>query len=396
MSKPLPSNNMPWPDNLIYDFSLSPDTTPEAAEKFINSVDTSDRNKAFLRLRYIEGKTYKEIGTIHGITSVGVRLALKALCGKYGGATATQPSVDGGEKVIDLQDQISVDEMVSIQDVSENYTPGKDTPGTAKDNATDIARDASTASIARDASTASATKNTSTDTARDAGTTSAAQPTVDATPSSPSPKKVREELKPIITAIANTTRQRTFVYDSKARVVIPTDQVPRGLRRDSRYITLPDYYQIKEYDLMQEFATSLSATEPVKAELLNTALGGVGPFKAFRSTVRDIGLGQAWAENRYQKFAEMAEDWWEREVAPALVARNDDRPVDPAQPTSIPTAHPETAGMLIVEPNALNGIALIETIRVLYRRVGAENFEEALDELRNALCSISATASEER
>ena len=120
MSKPLPSNNMPWPDNLIYDFSLSPDTTPEAAEKFINSVDTSDRNKAFLRLRYIEGKTYKEIGTIHDITSVGVRLALKALCGKYGGATATQPSVDGGEKVIDLQDQISVDEMVSIQDVSEN------------------------------------------------------------------------------------------------------------------------------------------------------------------------------------------------------------------------------------------------------------------------------------
>ena len=34
------------------------------------------------------------------------------------------------------------------------------------------------------------------------------------------------------------------------------------------------------------------------------------------------------------------------------------------------------------------GIALIETIRVLYRRVGAENFEEALDELREALSTI--------
>ena len=33
-------------------------------------------------------------------------------------------------------------------------------------------------------------------------------------------------------------------------------------------------------------------------------------------------------------------------------------------------------------------IALIETIRVLYRRVGAENFEEALDELREALSTI--------
>ena len=191
MPKPLPSNNMSWPENLIFDFSLSPDTTPEAAAEFVDSFPTSDRNKAFLRLRYIEGKTYKEISTIHGITSAGVRLALKALCGKYGGATATQPSADRGEKVIDLHDQISVDEMVPIQDA-----PGKDTPGTAKDNATDIARDASTA-----------------DTAQDASTASAAQPTVDATPSSPSPKRIREELKPIITAIATTTRQRTFVYD---------------------------------------------------------------------------------------------------------------------------------------------------------------------------------------
>ena len=58
------------------------------------------------------------------------------------------------------------------------------------------------------------------------------------------------------------------------------------------------------------------------------------------------------------------------------------------------TNQPEKEGVLIVDPAALNGIALIETIRVLYRRVGAENFEEALDELRDALCSISAVVSE--
>ena len=51
-------------------------------------------------------------------------------------------------------------------------------------------------------------------------------------------------------------------------------------------------------------------------------------------------------------------------------------------------------GVLIVDPATLNGIALIETIRVLYRRVGAENFEEALDELRDALCSIAVPAGE--
>ena len=51
-------------------------------------------------------------------------------------------------------------------------------------------------------------------------------------------------------------------------------------------------------------------------------------------------------------------------------------------------------GVLIVDPAALNGIALIETIRILYRRVGAENFEDALDELRDVLCAIAAPAEE--
>ena len=58
------------------------------------------------------------------------------------------------------------------------------------------------------------------------------------------------------------------------------------------------------------------------------------------------------------------------------------------------TNQPEKEGVLIVDPAALNGIALIETIRVLYRRVGAEHFEEALDELRDALCAIAAPAEE--
>ena len=55
---------------------------------------------------------------------------------------------------------------------------------------------------------------------------------------------------------------------------------------------------------------------------------------------------------------------------------------------------PAKEGVLIVDLAALNGIALIETIRVLYRRVGPESFEEALDELRDALCSIATSAGE--
>ena len=51
---------------------------------------------------------------------------------------------------------------------------------------------------------------------------------------------------------------------------------------------------------------------------------------------------------------------------------------------------------LIVDPATLNGVALIETIRLLFRRVGPSNFEEALSELRDALCSFATQNSDQR
>ena len=138
-----------------------------------------------------------------------------------------------------------------------------------------------------------------------------------------------------------------------------------------------------------------------KAELLNTALSGLGPFKAFRSTVRDIGLGQAWADFRYQRFAEIAEEWWEREVESTTtlldeMSSNTSSKIvtrgEAAGSSSSPAAGKSEPGVLIVDPTALNGIALIETIRILYRRVGPANFEEALDELRDAVCSAAGEA----
>ena len=91
MPRPLPSNNMPWPENLIFDFNLPVDTSPEDAERFIAALETSDRNKAFLRLRYIDSKTYKEIATTYGITPSAVRMAVKYVQEK---ASATSNHLD--------------------------------------------------------------------------------------------------------------------------------------------------------------------------------------------------------------------------------------------------------------------------------------------------------------
>ena len=83
-------NNRSWPENLAFDFEL-PMLSPAAAEAFISTLPTTERNKEFLRLRYRDGKTYTEIAAAHGMTPPGVRLATIAMQEKFGGeAISTQ------------------------------------------------------------------------------------------------------------------------------------------------------------------------------------------------------------------------------------------------------------------------------------------------------------------
>ena len=371
MAKRAPLNNRPWPDNLIYDFNLGPNTSSAEAEAFIHSLSTSEKNKEFLRLRYQEGKTYADIGLSYGITASGIRQAVKYVTERYLKSCAAA-----------APDAVDLLSLVDDNDAGQADTPPPAADDTEKDEKSDVNAPAD------DAHDDAYDRNANADEAR------SLTPSAEAA----QPKKIREELKPIITAITNTTRQRTFVYDLKMKVVLQSDNIPRGLRRDSRYIPLPDYYQIKEYDLMQDFTNSLADTDSDKSDALTVALNGLGPFKAFRSTVRNLGLGQAWVDYRYDRFVALAEEWWEKEVAPALAARSDrssleaapaDTPRDGASLRQPGMAEQEGA-VLVVNPAALNGIALIETIRVLYRRVGPADFEEALDELRDCLCQTVA------
>jgi len=337
MPKALPSNNMPWPENLIFDFSLPAETSPAEAESFISSIETSDRNRAFLRLRYLEGKQYKEIGEAFGITPGAVRMAVKYMREKYVAANSSALSDATADPPV-VVEEVAIKEELPVS-TTEPLVVAQDEPDPV--------------------------------------------PTGDEEPKAPS----RPELDPIITALGTTTRQRTFVYDLKTRAVLPFDQVPRGLRRDQRYVPLPDYYQIREYDLMKEYTAT---TSPEKRCALEAALGGVGPFKAFRSTVRSIGLGQSWADYRFAKFSTLAAKWWDANVPyPATP-----QPEPETQPTAGEKVLPddEQPGIIVVDPATLNGIALIETIRILFRKVGPADFEEALDELRDALCSTPIKA----
>ena len=84
----MPKRQLPWPQNLIHDFHLPADTTPEAASQFISSLPISDRNKTFLHLRYKADQTFTQIATEHGMTPAGVRLAIIAAQEKYAKAAS--------------------------------------------------------------------------------------------------------------------------------------------------------------------------------------------------------------------------------------------------------------------------------------------------------------------
>ena len=96
---PKHSNNRPWPDNLRYDFNLPPTISSSDAEVFIYTLPTTERNRAFLLLRYRDGKTYKEIAAFHDMTPAGVRLAIIAMQEKFGGS-AISTQVTAVENVV--------------------------------------------------------------------------------------------------------------------------------------------------------------------------------------------------------------------------------------------------------------------------------------------------------
>ena len=64
------------------------------------------------------------------------------------------------------------------------------------------------------------------------------------------------------------------------------------------FYRLPTSFDIREYDMMQEFVDSLS--EPARSQLEN-AICGKGAFRRFKNTIRQLGIDEQWY--RFQAFA---------------------------------------------------------------------------------------------
>ena len=78
---------------------------------------------------------------------------------------------------------------------------------------------------------------------------------------------------------------------------------------DDEWIAAPSQRDIREYDIMADFANTV--TDPHKNELLSVALEGRGAFRRFKDTLHRVSLTEEWYTFKHNAYIEIAREWCE-------------------------------------------------------------------------------------
>ena len=76
---------------------------------------------------------------------------------------------------------------------------------------------------------------------------------------------------------------------------------------NDRYIPLPNQYELNDYEIMEDFSRSID--DPVKRNILLTAIGGKGAFRWFRHSIADLGIEEEWYAFKDAAYREIARIW---------------------------------------------------------------------------------------
>ena len=93
------------------------------------------------------------------------------------------------------------------------------------------------------------------------------------------------------------------------------DPIYTGLEEDYErfeedcWISCPSQRDLREYDIMVDFAES--ASDPATNELLSVALEGRGAFRRFKDTLHRVGLTDEWYAFKREAYIEIAREWCE-------------------------------------------------------------------------------------
>ena len=102
------------------------------------------------------------------------------------------------------------------------------------------------------------------------------------------------------------------------------EQLPkiREATESEAYVALPDSFDIHEWEIMQDFASSVSDAEA--SDALLRALHGKGAFRYFRDQLHRLGRDEEWFRFRQQAFERIAIDWLEANGIPYTTGQGDE------------------------------------------------------------------------
>jgi hypothetical protein len=88
----------------------------------------------------------------------------------------------------------------------------------------------------------------------------------------------------------------------------------REALESGRFLSLPSKFVVHDWAIMDRFSRA-QENDRVREELLD-AIHGAGAFRMFRSTIRRLGIEQAWYQFRDRALEEIAREWLEEHNLP--------------------------------------------------------------------------------
>ena len=83
---------------------------------------------------------------------------------------------------------------------------------------------------------------------------------------------------------------------------------------DDAWIAAPSQRDINEYEIMTNFADSV--TDQRANDLLSVALEGKGAFRRFKDTLQRVGLTDDWYAFKHDAYIDIAREWCEENDIP--------------------------------------------------------------------------------
>ena len=129
---------------------------------------------------------------------------------------------------------------------------------------------------------------------------------------------MKVKLEDVLEALEFANDETQYYYDVKnEKIIMVYDGMVDGVKNPELieelefedYISLPENFEINEYQMIEEFILNLPAGNSQK--VLAHAIQGKGAFRRFKDCLYDVGLVKEWYSFREKAYEKKAREWCE-------------------------------------------------------------------------------------